>query len=328
MRKVLSICTIVMVSTSILFAGCRNKDKDEPTQPVTDATVANTTAESIAGETEQPTQEEATRIEYSGKEEEIPEDMKDIVKKSTEYDIGAYLYGDIDKDSEKELLAAYLDLKGGKWNIVLLENQATEVKDFYSIALNCDYDRCSLGLIDLKDKIHYVVNLSSTMGTNNGGYILEKTDDGVKEVMSLFKTIWQGDDEDIIVQNTSYGVCMDKTTGVLMGRTWTNSYLTYDEASGKYKEYVATDISEKDFLAYEGAEDICKSVADMYEGKNAKISYLKRNNGVMYIQCEYEKDNLIMYEYFVVSYDGNKITGKSEMQQGIVEKKATSLDEE
>ena len=47
----------------------------------------------------------------------------------------------------------------------------------------------------------------------------------------------------------------------------------------------------------------------------------------MYIQCEYEKDNLIMYEYFVVSYDGNKITGKSEMQQGIVEKKATSLDE-
>lgn len=114
MRKVLSICTIVMVSTSILFAGCRNKDKDEPTQPVTDATVANTTAESIAGETEQPTQEEATRIEYSDKEEEIPEDMKDIVKKSTEYDIGAYLYGDIDKDSEKELLAAYLDLKGGQ----------------------------------------------------------------------------------------------------------------------------------------------------------------------------------------------------------------------
>lgn len=165
-----------------------------------------------------------------------------------------------------------------------------------------------------------------SMDTDTMGYIFEDNEAGVQEVLSLFKTIWQAQDGEVIIQNTSYGSSFDKTTGMMTRRTWTYSYLTYDAESGQYKEYVANEITEEDFLAYEGASDVEQSVKDIYGDMEIKMTFYQRNNGLMYIQCEYEDDAFTLYEYYTVYYDGNKITGMTEMQQGVIEKNFTLLE--
>lgn len=360
MKKILSICTLIMLTSSIIFSGCRKNggniesengnvsetkyqntlketesetDIDSNKQTTSAAEQSSTTEteagteESTQGATEPAIEETNKLVQYTCNENDIPKAMMDIVKNSTSCDVSAYLYGDIDNDSDKELLAAYLDVPLGQWVIVKLENETSTVEDFYSIKLLAHYDYCSLGLITLKDKIQYVVNLSSSMSTSANGYILEEAKEGIKEVQNLSKTIWQAEDGGIIVQNTSYGSCLDKTTGELIGRVWTYSYLTYDEDTGMYKEYVAREITEAEFLAFEGAADVKQSIMNQYADVDVKMSFYKRNNGIMHVQCEYEKDNIIIYEYTTVYYNDKGITGKSEIQQGIVEKKATHFEE-
>ena len=300
--------------------------KDGSSEVNNPATEEYTTEESETEEGNIPDETDKL-IEYTNNEDNIPKDMTDIVKNSTEYDIGSYLYGDIDNDTEKELLAAYLDMSAGQWKIVKLEDDSAEPEEFFSISLSAYYDLCSLELIDLKDKIHYVVNLSMSMESSVMGYIFEDNGAEVQELMCLYKTIWQGENGDVIIQNTSYSGCIDKTTGIMAGRTWTYSYLTYDYESSQYKEYVANEITEEDFLAYEGASDVEQSVKDIYGDTEVKMTFYQRNNGLMHIQCEYENDSFILYEYYTVYYEGNKITGMSEMQQGIIERNFTLLEE-
>ena len=339
--------TALIITSSLFFTACNknNGGKISETEGAKESTAVectteeHTTEERITEEytteddiTEEPETEESAPeetdklIEYTNNEDNIPKDMTDIAKNSTEYDIGAYLYGDIDNDTEKELLAAYLDMSAGQWKIIKLENDSAEAEEFVSIPLCADYDRCSLGLIDIKDRVQYVVNLSMSMGTDTMGYIFEDDEAGVREVLSLFKTIWQAENGEVIIQNTSYGSCLDKTTGIMAGRTSTYSYMTYDSESGQYKEYVADEITEEDFLAYDGASDVEQSVSDIYGDREIKMTFYRRNNGIMYIQCEYEDDAFIFYEYYTVYYDGNKITGMTEMQQGIIERNLTLLE--
>lgn len=351
--------TALILTSAIAFTGCKKTNdvnnnasgevvteeittEEAVTEEITTGEVA--TEEIITGEitTEEVITEEAATeediieepetektevlIEYTNNEDNIPKEMTDIVKNSTEYDIGAYLYADIDYDTEKELLAAYLDESVGQWKIIRLESEDAEPEEFYSIPLAVYYDRCDLGLIDLKDKVHYVVNLYMSMGTSTEGHILEENEEGLHEVLNLFKTIWQADNGDVIIQNTSYG-SIDKTTGVMMGRTWTYSYLTYDAENGQYKEYVANEITEEEFLAYEGAAECLQGIKNSYGDFDVKITIFKRNNGLMYIQCEDEDDTMISYGYYTVYYEDNKITMLAEKQDGIIEKNFTLLEE-
>lgn len=342
--------TVLILTSAITFTGCKktsdvnnNATEESTTKESTTeeyTTEENTTEEStteeytteeytteeITTEVETETEKTETLIEYTNNEDNIPKEMTDIVKNSTEYDIGAYLYGDIDYDTEKELLAAYLDESVGQWKIIRLESEDAVPEEFYSIPLAVYFDRCDLGLIDLKDKVHYVVNLYMSMGTSAEGYILEDNEEGTHEVLSLFKNIWQAENGDVIIQNTSYG-SIDKTTGIMMGRTWTYSYLTYDAESGKYKEYVANEITEDEFLAYEGAAECLQEIKNSYGDFDVKITLFKRNNGLMYIQCEDEDDTMISYEYYTVYYKDNEITMLGEKQQGIIEKNFTILEE-
>ena len=334
MRTILSILIVTVLAATVLFSGCSNRNVIATTEASTAESVTEaieiSTTESVTEATEISTTEPqnmAKLPEYNCNETQIPKEIMEAAQNCTEYEIGAYLYGDIDMDSENELLAAYIDPEALQWNIILLENKPSKAREFFSIKLDMDYDRCSLGLIGLEDKVHYVVNLSSSFGTANAGYIFEEGDDGVNEIIRIFKAICQTEKGEIIVQNTSYGACMDKTTGMMMGRVWTYSYLTYDYDSETYKEYVAKEIRQEEFLAYEGAADVKNTVEDTYKDKNVKITYFRRSNGFMYIQCECDEDDMIYYDYCTMLYDGNRITDKTDMQQGVVEKKATILEE-
>ena len=347
MRKKLFLTAVILSLTSA-FTGCKNNSAlkvgavvsigevtEEPTtkeQAIeTEAvTVQETIIEETEPETESVTESEAeseSLIEFTGNETNIPSELVEKMKSSIENDIGAYLYGDIDNDKEKELLAAYLDESVGQWKIIRLENENAEPEEFYSIELFAYYDRCDMGLIDLKDKVHYVINLYSSMGTENSSHILEESDSGVNEVLGLGNTVWQLQNGEVILQNTYYGCGIDKTTGMMVGRTWTYSYLTYDKESGKYKEYVANEITEDDFLLYEGASECLQGIKNTYSGFDVKISFFKRNNGMMHVQCEYENDTMILFEYYTVYYEDNKITMVTEMQQGSICKNFTSLEE-
>ena len=295
-----------------------------------ESTTEETTTEEIT--TEESTEEEKNMsVEYTCDENNIPAEMIANVKDRTEHERVAYLYGDIDEDNEKELLAAYLDESVGAWKIIRFENETAEPEEFYSIPLDLYYDYCSMGLIELEDKIYYAVNLRMSMGLGSSSYILEESETGVEEVLNLGYTVAQLEDGDVLIESTHYGVCLDKTTGMMLGRTWGYSYLTYDEDSGQFKEYVANEITEEEFLEYEGATECLENIRNSYSDYEVKYTFFKRNNGLMHVQCEYEKDyenvSLIYYNHYTVYYEGNDITNVSEEYEGIISRNFTSLEE-
>lgn len=136
--------TALILTSAIAFTGCKktndvnnNASGEVVTEEITieeitteeviteeAATEEVTTEEDIIEEPE--TEKTEVLIEYTNNEDNIPKEMTDIVKNSTEYDIGAYLYADIDYDTEKELLAAYLDESVGQWKIIRLESEDAE----------------------------------------------------------------------------------------------------------------------------------------------------------------------------------------------------------
>lgn len=370
MRKT-NLFMAVLIISAISFAGCgntqivnnstmeavetsteqNNTQEESTTEEITteettteESTTEETTTEKTTTEeatTEEITTEESTEeeknvsVEYTCDENNIPAEMIANVKDRTEHERVAYLYGDIDEDNEKELLAAYLDESVGAWKIIRFKNETAEPEEFYSIPLDLYYDYCSMGLIELEDKIYYAVNLRMSMGLGSSSYILEESETGVEEVLNLGYTAAQLEDGDIIIESTYYGVCLDKTTGMMMGRTWGYSYLTYDEDSEQFKEYVANEITEEEFLSYEGAAAHLEKIRSSYKDYKVKYTFFKRNNGMMHVQCEYEKDYedefekvpMIYYEHYTVYYEGNVITNISEGDQGIISRNFTSLEE-
>lgn len=320
-------------------------EEDSIEEPITEesTTEESTTEETMTEETttegfatEESTEEEHRKtVEYTCDENNIPAALVENVRNRTEHGRIAYLYGDIDEDNEKELLAGYLDESVGAWKIIRFENETAEAEEFYSIPLSLYFDYCSMELIELKDEICYVVNLRMSMGLGSSSYILEEGDNGVEKVIDLGYTASQMENGDLILESTYYGVCLDKTTGMMMGRTWGYSYLTYDEDSEQFKEYVANEITEEEFLSYEGAAEHLEKIRSSYKDYKVKYTFFKRNNGVMHVQCEYEKDYedefekvpMIYYEHYTVYYEGNVITNISEGDEGIISRNFTSLEE-
>ena len=357
----------VLLATAISFTGCGNtqtvnnstadgvetttnqnniQEESTTVESVTEeATTENPTTQEITTEeatteeptTEEPTTEEPTTeenseeqrkmVEYTCDENNIPSEMIENVKSCTEYEMGAYLYGDIEEDNEKELLAAYLDESVGQWKIMRLENETAEPVEFHSVQLPMYLDKCDLGLIGLKDKIHYVINLYPSMGLGSGSLIVEETETGVKEVLNIGNMYWQSESGDVVLQSAYYGAYVYKPTFEMTGRTWRYSYLTYDEESQQYKEYVANEITEEEFLTYEGATECLDGIRNTYAGYEVKYTFFKRNNGIMHVQCEYENEEYIFFDNYTVHYEDNIITNVDEKNEGTISRNCTSLEE-
>ena len=331
-------CTFIVSKEPIQPASKENSSTNEtetetlPDETESESLPDETESESLPDETESETLPDETEsethelIEYTNEESDIPQDFLDVVKAYYTDEIGSYLYGDIDRDNEKELLAAYLDYSVCQWKIIKVESDSFEVEDIYSISIFGPYECCSLELIDLGNEIHLVANLYSEIGIDQNCYVLAFDQSEAIEKFNLFALVFQSENGDILVQRTSYSTCMDTTSGMLMGRTWTYSYLTYDNENKQYKEYVANEITEEEFVQYEGASDIVQAIKDEYGNKELKLTYFKRNNGIMYVQYEYMENALIMYEYYTLTYEDNTITSQSEINQGLIEHNFTSLE--
>ena len=333
---------VMLIALAVSFIGCSGtetvdnsatKEVETSTQDNSQedtTTEENTTEENITEEntteentTEENTTEETTEkviedeknliIEYTCDENNIPAEMIENVKGCTEYEMGAYLYGDIDRDEEQELLAAYLDESVGQWKIMRLENETAEPVEFHSVQLPMYLDKCDLKLIVLKDKIHYVINLYPSMGIGSGSQVFEETESGINVLLDCGNTYWQDETGDVIVQGAAYGERRNKFTGDLEGRIWRYSYLKYDEESGQYKEYVAKEITEEEFLTYEGAAECLEKIKNSYTDYEVKYTFFRRSNGLMHIHCEYEDETYIYYEGCVIEYEDNTITYVNEM---------------
>ena len=344
-------CTTEETATEVLTTEEPTTEEittEEPTteEPTTEepTTEGPTTEESTTEEptTEEPATEESSEeqrmmVEYTCDENNIPTKMIENVKSCTEYKMGAYLYGDIDQDNEKELLAAYYDESVGRWKIMRLENETAEPEEFYATSPSVAFDNCELGLIGLKNKIHYVINLyrsnvlalgGSLMGPGTGSIIVEETETGVKEVLDFGNIYWQAENGDVVLKGgLHYGAYVYKPTYELKGLVRNYSYLTYDEENEQYKEYVANEITEEEFLTYEGATDCLEEIRNSYADYEVRYTFFKRNNGIMHVQCEYENEEYIFFDNYTVYYEDNVITNVSEKNEGTISRKCTNLDE-
>lgn len=340
MKKELSLfLSIALISTALV--GCtsnmtyeqqQSTSQKDTTSNETSTEPTSETSETVPDETQTETIPEETQaetykfIEYTNDETNIPKELIETVHNCYEAEFGSYLYGDIDRDNAKELLAAYLDYSAGQWKIVKLENGSSQAEDFYSISLYGAYEKCDMDLLDFKTEIHLAINLNSEWGTDYDSHILAIDQSEVTEKLSLFASVYQDEYGNIIIQRTSCNNCIDTTTGMMMGRTWSYSYLNYDTESGQYQEYAAYEITEEEFLEYEGALEIEQSIKDKYDDKELKLSFYRRNNGIMYVQYEYMENSIITYEYYTLFYEDQKILNQPDLSSGIIDKGSTNLD--
>lgn len=299
---------------------------EDVTEEITEEVTEEITEEVTTEASEEPSSEPDVLVEYTTDESNIPTELMDALRSSNDADFQSYLYGDIDRDGGKDLLAAYLDYSVGQWKIVKLENDALEAEDFYSISIFGDYERCQMELLDVGTATHIVANLNSVMGTGCDSHVLDFDGSQATEILNASATIYQDPNGDILVQKTSYSSSLDTTTGMMAGRTWTYSYLTYDAESQKYQEYIANEITEDEFLGYEGSHELVDTIKSNYEDMELKLTFYKRSNGLLHLQYEYLDGTSIMYNYYTLSYEDNVITGTSEAYAGIIEKNFTTLD--
>lgn len=348
-KKIYLLLATVLIASS--FAGCTSKEVSSGQTNGTETTTENVTTEAATENVtedvteeiteevseeiteevttevpEEPSSEPDVLVEYTTDESNIPTELMDALRSSNDADFQSYLYGDIDRDGGKELLAAYLDYSVGQWKIVKLENDALEAEDFYSISIFGDYERCQMELLDVGTATHIVANLNSVMGTGCDSHVLDFDGSQATEILNASATIYQDPNGDILVQKTSYSSSLDTTTGMMAGRTWTYSYLTYDAESQKYQEYIANEITEDEFLGYEGSHELVDTIKSNYEDMELKLTFYKRSNGLLHLQYEYLDGTSIMYNYYTLSYEDTVITGTSEAYAGIIEKNFTTLD--
>ena len=80
----------------------------------------------------------------------------------------------------------------------------------------------------------------------------------------------------------------------------------------QYKEYGATEISEKEFMEYQNAQEIKDTIEKELWQSNISFldfSYFRRKNGILHIQCNAYNDlGEIWYGYYTARYVGSELS--------------------
>lgn len=110
---------------------------------------------------------------------------------------------------------------------------------------------------------------------------------------------------DITITQSSYDMTCLKGTDMGSGHTWKPRYYYFKDY--EVYEYLATDLSEEDFLQYQGAREIIEKIKKEYQKPELKlnIEYQKRENGLIHanISLEAESDYTFYYETYIINED-------------------------
>lgn len=230
-----------------------------------------------------------------------------ITESIAKHSMENYVYTDMDHDGANELIGVYC----GDMGLYQTWYCSSDGKTCALIHQNDDgMDACEIELLNIGDATHVVLNAYRVMGTGkNYSIIAMRNQEIVCLISNRYGYVSMTDGGDITLNVEAYDGMYDPSIGAMILHTWKNTYLFFD--GNTYKEYGATEISEQEFLDYQNSQEL----KDQIEGElrqlnttSLELSYFKRKNGIMHIQCNvYSDSGEIQYGYYTIRYNGNQL---------------------
>ena len=328
MKKLPRITLTIIIMTSLL-AGCGERVEGNGAERVQTSEaetnqedgsvtasepgkVEEPTAEAAAGEEKESASEEQAREEWDPYQkesrveptEEHDKQMLALLDEACGSQIYVYVSVDMDKDGECEMIGVTYD-DFSVWYC------SSDLIDCYMVSEGPShwYDDCTIEQIELDEERHIVVDTYNIFG-NDKSYSILALHDGEIEILvnDKYGYVYMNEKNDIILDVEAYDGEYDKTLEIWMTHTWTDTYLYYE--NGKYKEYGAAPLSEKDFLKYDNAKELLNQIEEENRSENVleiRYSYFIRENGIVLIQCEEEHEEFIEYYHYTYRENGNRL---------------------
>lgn len=295
---------------------------EEAEEPTAEATVGKE-QESVPEEQAQ----EESRVEPT---EEHDRQMLELLDEACGSQIYTYVSVDMDKDGENEMIGVAND-DFSVWYC------SSDLENCYMVPCGRTwaYDDCKIELIEFDKERHIVIDTYNWFGTGKA-YSILALHDGEIEVLvdDSYGYVYMNEENDIILDIEAYDGVYYKSDDLWTTHTWKDTYLYYED--GKYKEYGAATLSEKDFLKYDNARELLENIEE--ENQNEDVleihySYFIRENGIVHIQCEVEEYNVeydyesIEYFYYTLRENGNYLAGELSPNYGVMLSSFSLLDE-
>jgi len=225
------------------------------------------------------------------------------VTADTEY---RYVYEDLNRDGEKELLAVVAGESG--YQAWYAAGGGVPCEMVWEGDYLMDYFR--LEPLRLEESTHVAVNAYNMMGDAKYYSILAPEDGGIKcLVADNWGYVYRNRYGDIVMDVEAYDGTYQADLGFFVTHTWKDAYLYYDGKT--YREYGGTALTEEEFVRrYGNGVDILEGIRqdrELSEGENLEFTaFFVRENGIAQIQCEHKyADNSIDFFYYELREDGN-----------------------
>lgn len=341
MKKKLIEIVLSIVILSFL-AGCGERLEEDPAEQIwpseseTDQRDEQVSEEE-SGEVEDPTAEATVDKEQESAPEEQAQEksrtepteehdrqMLALLDKACGSKIYTYVSVDMDEDGESEMIGVAND-HFSVWYC------SSNFEDCYMVSGSFyGYDDCTIEQIELNGERHIVIDVYNMLGDEKS-YSILALHDGKIEILvndNYGYVYMNKKNNDIILDVEAYDGKYDKIYDIWTTHTWTDTYLYYED--GKYKEYGAATLSEKDFLKYDNAQELLDEIEKENQNENVleiRYSFFIRENGIVIIQCEEEQEEFIAYYHYTFRENGNHLNIEMSRNNGIMYSTLSQLDE-
>lgn len=347
MKKRLIQITLTMICAANLLAGCGERPEetgteeiqitetkipredglmpenslDEADEPMPEEQVQEEEESRVESPEEQVQEEESSRVEPTG---EHDRQMLALLDESCGSQIYVYTSVDMNKDGINEMIGV-TDDDFAVWYC------SSDLAECYMVSDGPSqwYDDCAIKEIEFDEERHVVINTYNLMG-NSKAYSILALHNGKMEILvdDNYGYVYANEKNDIILDVESYDGEYDKDGDFWLMHTWVDTYLYYE--GGKYKEYGAAALDEKDFLKYDNAREVLDEIDR--ENRNEDVlemrySYFIRENGIVHIQCEEESEWFIDYYYYTFRVNENRLDVEMSQNYGIMYPILSQLDE-
>ena len=331
-KKIVVMLCICFLTGTVSGCGERLEEDQEEKVQTSDLEIAQEDGRMQSGseEVEEPALEAAVSAEQEEESDLYQEGSR--VEPTDEHDrqmlahldktcgskIYTYASVDMDQDGENEMIGVAI----GDAHDFFIWYCSSDFKDCHIVS-DGYFDEescCTIEQLQFDKETHIVINSYCGFGPAKKHSILALHDGDIEILVDKNNgSVYMNEENDIILDVEYYGS---------MGHVWRDTYLYYE--NGKYKEYGAAVLSEKDFLKYDNARELMEKIEKENGDEDVlevRYSYYIRENGIVHIECELEKEELDEYYDYTVRENGNHLDGELSRNPGGIFPHLSQLDE-
>lgn len=331
-KKIVVMLCICFLTGTVSGCGERLEEDQEEKVQTSDLEIAQEDGRMQSGskEVEEPALEAAVSAEQEEESDLYQEGSR--VEPTDEHDrqmlahldktcgskIYTYASVDMDQDGENEMIGVAI----GDAHDFFIWYCSSDFKDCHIVS-DGYFDEescCTIEQLQFDMETHIVINSYCGFGPAKKHSILALHDGDIEILVDKNNgSVYMNEENDIILDVEYYGS---------MGHVWRDTYLYYE--NGKYKEYGAAVLSEKDFLKYDNARELMEKIEKENGDEDVlevRYSYYIRENGIVHIECELEKEELDEYYDYTVRENGNHLDGELSRNPGGIFPHLSQLDE-